>query len=193
MKFLLLGGGYNIYPSIYTPRWWDFSHSEAKTWFLRWWDFSHLENRVCTLRNGIFPHSKVSTQTCLRAFLDSPTRFETLHYGIAITRSPPLCRGIFSSQSPVWCSTDGTASTWNTNTYRLPSSEPTCGWIPDTFFLPSFFHIPMIGFFGDSSIDGISLTREGNFTDGFTLTLEVQDGHRIGSSIRERRTKLSMG
>ena len=71
--------------------------------------------------------------------------------------------------------------------YGLPSFEPIGGWTPGSFPLLGSFHIPMMEFFsGDSSVDGISPTREDNFADGFTLMLEVPDRHRVGVPIRDR-------
>ena len=45
----------------------------------------------------------------------------------------------------------------------------------------------------ESFVDGISPTLEDNSTDGFTLTLEIPDRHRVGVPIRDRRIQSVNG
>jgi len=127
MRFPPLEGSYDIHPSIHMPRWWDFPHLEVKTWFLCCWDFPHLEDHVCTLCWWDFPHSEVSMQTCIWAFLGSPTGVKILRYGLPPLRISHNVERFSPLRALIKCSINGIAPTRSTKTSLQASIVWTFG------------------------------------------------------------------
>ena len=88
---------------------------------------------------GMCPYVEVLTQTCLRAFLGSPTRTEILHCGISLARRLDSVTGISPLRGPPSQLLDGMCprSKANTNPTLLKGFSPLEGSIHNWDFLHS--------------------------------------------------------
>jgi len=78
-------------PSIHTPRWWDFPHTEAASGFLRCWGFSTRKIVSVRSTDGISPARRRQRRYAYGLFLGHPTRVQILRCGISIhSESPTL-------------------------------------------------------------------------------------------------------
>ena len=107
-------------------------------------------------------------QTCLQAFLDSPTGAETLRCRIFPTRSPHPAEEFSLSEPSSDVQLMGLPPLETHTTLRAPLIWTYGRMNPGSFSLPGCFHIPMMGFppLGRQLHDGISPTREDTSADG---------------------------
>ena len=156
-------------------------------WTQLCWCNSPSEFNACTLYYGFYPSSGTATQaTATSPLLASLWESKPSAMGLTLVQSPYSASRILPSQSPHLIFRGWVTHPLRTRTlgYKLPSSEPTGGWTPDSFSLSCPNRIvTMLWVLSPLGVDASNLSMGHTFTAGPYQVHSSTDGSNCNTCL----------